>query len=183
MVEQTKEGSNILETRAEPQKRPPSRRLFIVLGILWIVLGAVIFWQLPAAVTNIQVRWVTETETDTAGFHIYRAPAPDGAAGDEDCASVSDDTYMQVNDQLITATGSAVDGDAYSWPDNSAEGSKRYCYQLEDVELNGTSERHPPIFGKARSQFDRIIYLILAPLSLVIGLGLIVSGYRGERQL
>lgn len=172
-----------METRAEAQKNPPSRRLFIVLGILWIALGAVIFWQLPAAVTNIQVRWVTETETDTAGFHIYRADAPSGARADEDCAVIPQDAYVQVNDELITATGSAVDGDAYSWPDNSAEGSKRYCYQLEDVELNGTSERHPAIFGKARSQFDRIIYLILAPLSLVIGLGLIVSGVRAERQL
>ncbi|MGB1252240.1 MAG: hypothetical protein ACPG8W_16595, partial [Candidatus Promineifilaceae bacterium] len=102
---------------------------------------------------------------------------------DEDCGVVDDGNYVQVNDQLITATGSAVDGDAYSWPDTSAEGSKRYCYQLEDVELNGTSERHPPIFGKARSQFDRIIYMILAPLSLIIGLGLIVSGVRAERQL
>lgn len=156
-----------------------SQRLFVVLGILWLALGGVIFWQLPSAVSNIRVTWETETETDTAGFNIYRADAPAGARNDEDCVPVTDDAYVQVNDELINSTGSAVTGSLYEWEDTTAEGDKRYCYQLEDVELGGRTERHPAIFGRAPRQFDRILYIILAPLSLVVGTALIISGIKG----
>ncbi len=167
----------------DKSSKPPSQRLFILIGILWIVLGAVIFWQLPTAVGSIRVTWETETEQDNAGFNVYRAEAPAGATSADDCADTQAEEYTQVNDQLIGSTGNTVEGDSYVFDDLSAETDKRYCYQLEDVELSGRVERHPPIFGRAPRQFDRILYLVLAPLSLIVGTGLIISGFKGGRSL
>lgn len=167
----------------EKSSKPPSQRLFILIGILWLILGAVIFWQLPTAVGSIRVTWETETEQDNAGFNVYRAEAPEGANDADDCVDVRAEEYVQVNDQLIGSTGSTVEGGSYIFDDLSAETDKRYCYQLEDVELSGRVERHPPIFGRAPRQFDRILYLVLAPLSLIVGTGLIISGFKGGRSL
>lgn len=171
-----------IEEVQEVQKQP-SQRLFIAIGVLWLILGAVIFWQIPTAVSTIRINWETETETDTAGFNIYRAPAPAGAAANEDCASVAFDSYQQINNQLISSSGDAVSGAAYSFEDRTAEVDRRYCYQLEDVERSGRTERHDPIFGSSPGQFNRILYIVLAPLSLIVGLALIISGFRARNQL
>ena len=90
---------------------------------------------------------------------------------------------MQVNNQLIPSKGGAVSGDSYEFQDTSAEPDKKYCYQLEDVELSGRTERHQPFFGTAPRQFDRILYIILAPVSLIVGTALIISGLKGGRSL
>lgn len=167
-------------TEATPQtKARSSQRLFLIIGTLWLVLGGVILWQLRSAVpTFIKVNWETETETDTAGFNIYRAEAQNDV-----CEGVAETLYVQVNDELVNSTGSAVVGDAYSFTDNNIERDKTYCYQLEDVELGGRTERHEPIIGTAPRQIDRILYIILAPLSLVVGLSLIWTGLKREKRI
>jgi hypothetical protein len=167
----------VLEERTQTTRS--SRRLFLVLGVAWIVLGMVIVSQLPNTVrTFITINWATETETDTAGFNIYRAESTG-----ESCEGIPPQAYVQINDELISSTGSAIVGDSYSYVDRSVERDRRYCYQLEDVELGGRLERHDPIPGKAPRQIDRILYIVLAPLSLVVGMSLIVSGMRMERKL
>lgn len=165
-------------TTAPPKQQ--SQRMFLLIGALWIILGIVILSQLPSAVdTIITITWETETETDTAGFNIYRTEAVDG-----ECEGIADDEYVQVNNELINSTGSAIEGDSYEWPDNNnVERNQDYCYQLEDVELTGRTERHDPIYGTAPRQIDRILYIILAPLSLIVGMSLIVSGLRREKKL
>ena len=109
--------------------------------------------------------------------------APVGATEAADCEDVTAEEYVQVNDQLIGSTGNTVEGDSYVFDDLTAETDNRYCYQLEDVELSGRVERHSHIFGRAPRQFDRILYLVLAPLSLIVGTGLIISGFKGGRSL
>lgn len=167
-----------MTTEVQP-KQQSSQRLFLIIGALWLILGAVILWQLRAAVpTFIKVNWETETETDTAGFNIYRSDAIDG-----ECDGLVDDNYVQINDELINSKGSAVVGDVYSYVDNLVERDQKYCYQLEDVELGGRTERHDPILGAAPRQIDRILYIILAPLSLIVGMSLIVTGLKREKRL
>ncbi len=171
--------SEQLDTPTAPRRS--SHWQFVVIGILWLALGAFTFWSLPNT-KSVIVTWSTETETDNAGFNVYRGEAESTASTDEDCAGILDDSYVQVNNQLIPSKGGAVSGSSYSFPDTSAEPDKRYCYQLEDVELSGRTERHPPFFGTAPRQIDRILYIILAPVSLLVGTALIISGIKGSRQ-
>lgn len=168
-----------LEVEPPVQRSRSSRWLFLTLGAAWIVLGAVIVTQLPNTVrTFITINWQTETETDTAGFNIWRADSRNGS-----CAEIDDAAYVQINDELISSTGNAIQGDTYTYVDRAVARDRLYCYQLEDVELGGRTERHDPIPGKAPRQIDRILYIILAPLSLVVGMSLIISGLRMERKL
>ena len=175
---------NPLSEQVEKSVQPPkgsSHWQFIIIGILWLALGAFTFWQLPST-SSVIVTWSTETETDNAGFNLYRGEASAEASADEDCVDVAQESYVQVNNQLIPAKGGAVSGSDYSFPDTSAEPDKRYCYQLEDVELSGRTERHPPFFGTAPRLLDRILYIILAPVSLLVGTALIISGIKGGRR-
>lgn len=170
--------------QSENIQQPPKRSShwqFVIIGILWLALGAFTFWQLPST-SSVIVTWSTETETDNAGFNLYRGEAATEAKADEDCTDIAQEQYVQVNNQLIAAKGGAVSGSSYSFPDTSAEPDKHYCYQLEDVELSGRTERHTPFFGTAPRLLDRILYIILAPVSLLVGTALIISGIKGSRQ-
>ena len=174
MVE-TQEPSNI-----KPRRRGSSPLVFVLLGLLWFALGGLIISQLPTTLNNsITVMWETETETENAGFNVYRAEAVNKGC---DSAEVQDDSYKQVNDELISAKGGAIEGGSYRWTDSSnVERGKHYCYILEDVELTGATQRHDPIYGKPRNALERILYLVLAPVSLIVGVSLIVNGVKGGR--
>ena len=161
-------------------KRQSSQWQFVVIGILWIALGGFTFWQLPSA-TSVIVEWTTETETDNAGFNLYRGATTE--EGEGACASIPTDSYVQVNNELIPAQGGAVSGASYAFPDSSAEPDKNYCYVLEDVELTGNTSRHDPFPGSSPRQIDRILYIILAPVSLIVGTALIISGLKGGRTV
>ncbi len=166
-----------IKPKAEQQS---PERLFIVIGILWLILGGFILYQLPDSRSNfITIEWETETETDTAGFNVYRAKADENPpSADEKCLNVDADEYEQVNLQLINSEGGAQSGARYEYKDFSVERGTDYCYQLEDIELSGTRTRHDPIDGPRLRQIDRILYMILAPVSLMVGVWLIVSGLR-----
>jgi hypothetical protein len=79
------------------------------------------------------VMWETGTETDNAGFNLYRAPTKDGP-------------WFQINDSLIPADGSAVSGATYTFFDTPGRG--RYYYRLEDINYSGRSTLHEPILGE-----------------------------------
>ena len=174
MSEFEKSPENELKESPEIEKPRKSERLFILIGLLWLVLGGFILYQLPETRSNfITIEWETETETDTAGFNVYRAPS-DGA----ECADVLKETYVQVNNQLINSEGTATSGARYSYRDASVQRGVDYCYQLEDIELSGTTTRHDPIVGPRLRRIDRVLYMILAPVSLIVGTWLIISGLR-----
>lgn len=106
--------------------------------------------------------WKTGSEVNTAGFNLYRAESKDGP-------------YTRINAQLIAATNT-VTGNSYAYEDTTALPGKTYFYQLEDVELNGTSARHDPIALNAPAADVMKGGL---PLALGLGLGafaLIASG-------
>jgi hypothetical protein len=70
----------------------------------------------------VDLAWETGTETDVAGFNLYRAATEVGP-------------YVQLNEQLILARGDAVGGAGYSYLD--APGYGTFYYRLEDVDLSG----------------------------------------------
>ena len=78
------------------------------------------------------VEWSTESEVNLAGFNIYRSESPEGP-------------YVKLNDTLIPAAPDPIAGGSYSYTDATAEPGVTYCYQLEDVELDGKATMHGPI--------------------------------------
>ncbi|MBN1996773.1 T9SS type A sorting domain-containing protein, partial [candidate division KSB1 bacterium] len=77
------------------------------------------------------IEWKTETETNTAGFNIYKSK--DGKTG-----------LVRLNDELIPAKGTSTTGASYSFTDVNVSPGVSY-YHLEDINLNGGSEMHNPV--------------------------------------
>jgi hypothetical protein len=86
------------------------------------------------------LQWATESETDNAGFNIYRADSEDGE-------------YVKINAALIPAEGSSTQGTSYEFVDTDVLNRKTYYYKLEDIDLNGNSTMHGPV-----SATPRLIY-------------------------
>lgn len=85
---------------------------------------------LKAEASNKQVRlnWQTESETDNAGFNVWRAEG-----------------FKKVNAEVIPADGSSVSGAEYDFVDQWVLNGKRYFYLLEDIDTNGISTFHGPV--------------------------------------
>ncbi len=86
-----------------------------------------------ATADGVMLAWETVSEVDNAGFNVYRA--------DSDA-----DSWVRLNDTLIpTAAPGSSEGHAYIWLDVYATPNVAYTYMLEDVALDGTVTRHPPV--------------------------------------
>jgi hypothetical protein len=99
-----------------------------------IELGS--FTAIPK-VGKVILQWATETETDNAGFNIYRSTSKDG-------------DYTKINTSLIPAQSSSTQGASYEFVDNDVKNRKTYYYKLEDVDLNGQSTMHGPVNATPR---------------------------------
>ena len=86
---------------------------------------------------KVILTWATESETDNAGFNIYRATAEDGE-------------YEKINSALILEQGSATQGASYEFFDSGLRNGKTYYYKLEDVDLNGVSTMHEAVKATPR---------------------------------
>ncbi len=80
----------------------------------------------------VSLRWETASETDNAGFHVWRADGLEAG-------------YARLTPELIPAKGTATQGASYSFMDAAVSGGLTYYYRLEDVETNGTSTFHGPV--------------------------------------
>lgn len=81
---------------------------------------------------HISVAWATGSEINTAGFNLYRSDSAQGP-------------YVRINSELIPASNDALAGANYQYLDENTVAGHTYYYQLEDVELNGASVRHPAV--------------------------------------
>jgi hypothetical protein len=90
--------------------------------------------------SKVIIQWITESETDNAGFNIYRSESENG-------------NYTKINTSLIPAKGSSTQGASYEFIDIIVQNRKTYYYKLEDIDLNGTSTMHGPV-----SATPRLIY-------------------------
>ena len=86
----------------------------------------------PNPSVGIVLEWTTATETDTAGFNLYRGDQPEGP-------------FAKINDVLIPASSDPLVGGQYQYSDHNVDPGKTYYYQLEDVEFTGVSVQHGPI--------------------------------------
>ena len=97
------------------------------------------FTAIPAA-GKVIVKWSTESETDNAGFNIYRSKSENGE-------------YIKINDSLIPAQGASTQGASYEFTDSNVKNRKTYWYKLEDIDLNGTATMHGPVSATPRLIF------------------------------
>jgi hypothetical protein len=81
---------------------------------------------------SVVLNWKTESETDNAGFNIYRAESENGQ-------------YTKINKALIHAQGCATQGAKYVFTDNKVKNRTTYSYKLEDIDLNGKPTMHGPV--------------------------------------
>ena len=104
-------------------------RIVVTLGV---VIVALLLWQRgyllqePAA----SIIWSTESEVDTAGFHVYRATSEEGP-------------YERVTEELIPSAGDPFTGSNYQFRDREVERGVTYYYQLEELETTGRFNRLP----------------------------------------
>ena len=74
---------------------------------------------------DIVIRWITESETNNAGFNILRSEKRDGE-------------FEQINTKLIAGQGTTSERHTYDVDtDTSAKPNVVYYYQIQDVSLDG----------------------------------------------
>ena len=100
------------------------------------------YFEATAGNSSVILTWATDTEIDNAGFNLYRS-----ASGEE--------KYIKINDALIPAKGSSVEGASYTWIDRDVQNRTSYSYQLEDVDIYGKSTFHGP-----ESSTPRLMYIM-----------------------
>ena len=71
---------------------------------------------------EIVVRWITESETNNAGFNILRGEALDGE-------------FTKVH--FVAGKGTTTERNVYEWTDKSAKPNVVYYYQIQDISLDG----------------------------------------------
>ncbi|MDD8026174.1 MAG: SBBP repeat-containing protein [Acidobacteriota bacterium] len=93
-----------------------------------------ISFQAAARRDAIDLTWQTAMEPDNAGFHLWRAEG-------------TDQPYERITSVLIPARGDAVNGATYAYADCNVVLGRNYLYRLADIDLNGESSFHGPVFS------------------------------------
>jgi hypothetical protein len=141
---------------------------------VWALLLAIFSMSLSAcnpADSRVIVEWTTASEVNTSGFNLYRSEQADGP-------------YVKINTHLIPAATDPLVGGKYSYQDAAVTSGRTYSYQLEDVELDGTSTRHGPMVVTALSAW-RVDGRTATLLALGLGAAAVVTGVllaRGRRK-
>jgi hypothetical protein len=104
--------------------------------LLTVVIVGVAAWLWNTgrliATPEVILTWTTESEVETAGFHVYRATAEGGP-------------YERVTGSLIPSSGDPFTRSNYEFRDTNVEPGQTYYYQLEELETTGRFNRLPDI--------------------------------------
>lgn len=88
---------------------------------------------------NVELEWETASETNNAGFYLYRARGKKGK-------------FKKINTDIIASKGDTTTGANYTYPDQ-VKNPGNYFYKLEDVDsVDATSTLHGPIKVKVRKK-------------------------------
>ncbi|MDQ4075822.1 MAG: hypothetical protein M3220_06185 [Chloroflexota bacterium] len=109
------------------------------------------------------IQWSTESEVETAGFHVYRATSEAGP-------------YERVTGALIPSSGDPFSGAEYEFRDADIEPGTTYYYQLEELETNGNFTRLPETvsFEAQGGPLAMFSYLNWGVVTILLGALLIV---------
>lgn len=146
-----------------------SAKLLIGLGVLWLFLAlGHLFYQV--ANPTVEITWDTATELQTAGFNLYRRDRPVG-------------DFVLVNQEMIPSQGEALSGAAYNYIDDTVESGKTYYYVLEEVEYNLATNRYEEDLFAFTVPYVTWWTAVITAVSLLVGLALIVTGLREDKNL
>lgn len=81
---------------------------------------------------GVQLRWSTESETNSWGFHLLRSLSENSG-------------YEQITAELIRGAGNSTNRRDYQWVDARVESAKTYYYKLQQLDINGGSHFYGPI--------------------------------------
>ena len=81
---------------------------------------------------EVILHWVTESEIDNLGFHVYRALEAEGV-------------YERLTAEVLEGAGTASSQRTYTFTYLRLTNGVTYWYKLEDVAFDGTRTQHGPI--------------------------------------
>lgn len=140
-------------------------RPLILLGVAWLFFGAaLLLWQRTSA--RVTISWETGSEQNTAGFNLYRSAHPQGP-------------FVQLNQALIAAQGSAAAGAVYRFVDAAAPPQTHY-YRLEEVELDGTTTQLTPAVQQRERPSPWL--RALTAVSAITGCALLLTGVKNKTE-
>jgi hypothetical protein len=87
--------------------------------------------------SKVIIQWSTDSEIDNAGFNLYRAESENGK-------------YIQINESLIPAQGTSMQGASYEYVDTGLKNRKTYYYKLEDIDLDSTAKMNGSVSATPR---------------------------------
>ena len=138
----------------------------ILLAVGGIYLGYISITTFQEAEINIE--WETASEVNTVGFNILRGETIQG-------------DLTQINDQVIPASADPLSSNTYSYTDMNVRAGNIYHYFLEDVETDGTTNRHGPLEIKAAGpKWLEVSLAGLMLLSAVFGGVQLIQAPRGK---
>ncbi|MFA7331001.1 MAG: FlgD immunoglobulin-like domain containing protein [Candidatus Delongbacteria bacterium] len=85
--------------------------------------------------------WRTESEVNSLGFRVWRAETPE--AGIHPALTAFTPLADWNQDEGLLGQENSSAGKDYRWQDTNIEPGVVYCYRLEAVDLDGSSEFHP----------------------------------------
>lgn len=170
-VPQTPDAATAGQTTVEPARQQGSSKLLIVMGTLWLLLAAALLVYQFSSPPRVEINWSTATEQNTAGFYVYRSTDPEG------------EFELLNGDAMINAEGSAVSGAEYVFIDDTVEPGNTYYYVLEEVEFDSSRNRYMDDLDTYH--VPRVVWwaVILTAVSTIIGLALLITGLKEERNL
>lgn len=154
------------------ERQARSSRWLIIIGLLWLALaGALLFYQFYNP-RDVNVRWDTASEIDTAGFYLYRSTSPDGEF-----------TLVNAAGELIPSQGNALSGATYTFTDKNVVAGRTYYYVIEEVEYDLTSRRYDEqIFAYTVPRVDWWA-IVLAAVSALVGTIMLVTGLKEAKSV
>jgi len=134
-----------------------------VLCFIFIITSSIIGyigWK-SSMEAKVIVEWSTASELNTVGFYLYRSESPNGS-------------FEKITRDLIPSSVDPLTGGSYSYTDQDVKPGMKYYYLLEEVEMEGNTNRHGPIIVEAKGggKFE----LGLATVSGLVGIIGIIRG-------
>jgi len=81
---------------------------------------------------SIRIVWMTQSELDNLGFHVYRS-------------TQKESDYGRITSEMIRGQGTTSSAHEYNFVDHNVEASATYWYVIESISIAGLSTFHGPV--------------------------------------
>ena len=105
-------------------------------GESWVAVELASFTA-TSITDGIRLAWITQSETENLGFHVFRSTIELGS-------------YRQITDAIIPGAGSTQEQKHYSFVDQKVIADTTYYYKLADIDFNGNRALHGPISASVK---------------------------------